>query len=124
MAYNVNVTSPGINLTLEYNATIVEGAQGPKGDIGPQGIQGPQGETGLTGPGVASGGTTGQILVKLSDNDYDTGWIDSPNDRVIISEEAPQVARSGDEWFNPTNQILSVYTDLGWVQISADDLQF
>ena len=30
------------------------------------------------GPGVAPGGTTGQILAKASDEDYDTEWIDQP----------------------------------------------
>ena len=27
-----------------------------------------------SGPGIPSGGTTGQALTKLSDSDYDTGW--------------------------------------------------
>ena len=61
------------------------GAQGPKGDTGPQGEQGPpgpagqdgaQGPQGPAGPGVAAGGTTGQVLVKSSDADYDTEWAD------------------------------------------------
>jgi len=32
------------------------------------------GITGPPGPGVATGGTTGQVNVKLSDDDFDTGW--------------------------------------------------
>lgn len=39
-----------------------------------QGIQGIQGETGATGAGIASGGTTGQALVKASGDDFDTEW--------------------------------------------------
>ena len=30
---------------------------------------------GIVGPGVATGGTTGQFLVKLSNADFDTGWL-------------------------------------------------
>ena len=44
---------------------------GPAGPTGPQGIQGIQG---VPGPGVAAGGTTGQVLKKLSSANYDTGW--------------------------------------------------
>ena len=35
------------------------------------GTQGPKGDTGW---GVSEGGTTGQVLVKNSDTDYDTSW--------------------------------------------------
>ena len=66
-----------------------DGAQGPQGipgnpgADGSQGIQGPQGNPGTNGadgaqgpagPGVAAGGTTGQVLAKTSDTDYATGW--------------------------------------------------
>ncbi|CAB4151960.1 hypothetical protein UFOVP583_44 [uncultured Caudovirales phage] len=44
------------------------------GPAGPTGPQGPQGIQGVPGQGVASGGTTGQVLKKLSGADYDTGW--------------------------------------------------
>ena len=63
------------------------GLQGPKGDTGAQGIQGIKGDTGAqgiqgvqgpAGPGVASGGTTDQILAKNSGTDYDTKWITPP----------------------------------------------
>lgn len=52
-----------------------QGIQGIQGEQGPQGIQGPQGETGPAGVGIASGGTTGQVLAKASDSDYDTEWV-------------------------------------------------
>jgi hypothetical protein len=57
-----------------------EGPEGPEGAIGPQGIQGIQGvegPQGIAGVGVAIGGTTGQVLTKVSDNDYDTFWEDA-----------------------------------------------
>ena len=52
------------------------------------GLQGPAGATGATGPqgdpgeGVPSGGTTGQLLAKNSNTNYDTEWIDPPNSAV------------------------------------------
>lgn len=45
-----------------------------QGVPGPEGPQGAQGEQGSPGEGVASGGTTGQALLKKSDADYDTQW--------------------------------------------------
>lgn len=38
-----------------------------------------KGDKGDTGEGVVSGGTTGQILAKKSNTDYDTEWIDAPS---------------------------------------------
>jgi hypothetical protein len=45
-------------------------AKGDQGDQGIQGIQGP------AGSGVPSGGTTGQVITKLSATDYDADWQD------------------------------------------------
>lgn len=67
-----------------------EGPQGIQGETGPAGPQGEQGEPGPAGPagadgvdgqdgeGVPAGGTTGQILAKNSNTDFDTEWIDAP----------------------------------------------
>ena len=52
------------------------GEQGPAGVPGPAGEQGPAGVPGPAGPGVATGGTTGQVLAKKSNANYDTEWID------------------------------------------------
>lgn len=52
------------------------GPAGPTGEQGPAGETGPKGEQGPAGPGVAAGGTTGQKLVKKTDTDYDTEWVD------------------------------------------------
>lgn len=49
------------------------GEQGLKGDTGDQG---PQGLPGPTGPGVPVGGTIGQVLSKIGNGDYETGWKD------------------------------------------------
>lgn len=48
--------------------------------VGPQGLTGPAGTTGATGatgPGVAAGGTTGQVLAKVDGTDYNTYWTSS-----------------------------------------------
>lgn len=58
---NANVTNSGDETNVILNFTI------PRGDTGP------------TGPGVATGGTTGQILAKKSNANFDTEWIDVPN---------------------------------------------
>ena len=59
------------------------GASGPMSIAitppGPQGEPGPAGPTGPAGPqgdGVPDGGTTGQVLSKLTDEDQDTLWVD------------------------------------------------
>lgn len=59
-----------------------KGDKGDKGDTGAQGTQGIQGNTGADGatgadgPGVAAGGTTGQILRKVDGTDFNTEWDD------------------------------------------------
>jgi len=47
------------------------GATGAKGDTGAQGVPGLKGDPGI---GIATGGSLGQVLMKLSGTDYDTGW--------------------------------------------------
>lgn len=56
------------------------GEQGPQGEKGAKGERGPQGASGvgfrgLPGQGVAAGGTTGEVLAKASNDDYDTEWV-------------------------------------------------
>ena len=100
----------------ERGLTGDTGPQGPKGDTGetgpqgPQGIQGPQGLQGETGPkgdkgepgkGVAPGGTTGQMLVKATDSDYDTEWVNPPqtveiDPTLTVSGAAADAKATGD----------------------------
>lgn len=56
---------------IEAHKDELKGDTGATGPQGPQGIQGPKGDT---GEGVAAGGTTGQVLIKSSDANYDTEW--------------------------------------------------
>lgn len=63
------------------------GPQGVQGEQGIQGLQGIQGVQGSAGPGVASGGTMHQVLLKASDNDYDTTWDSLPSLTLIFQNQ-------------------------------------
>lgn len=52
---------------------IHAGATGPAGANGANGTNGADGADGV---GVPAGGTTGQVLAKTTNTDYDTGWVD------------------------------------------------
>ena len=74
------------------------GATGPTGPTGPQGETGPQGDP---GEGVAPGGTTGQMLVKATDADYDTEWANPPqtveiDPTLTVSGAAADAKATGD----------------------------
>ena len=60
------------NFTIPRGTTGTTGATGAQGDIGPTGATGPQGPTGY---GVVAGGSSGYVLAKASNTDYDTEWI-------------------------------------------------
>ena len=67
------------------------GPQGPAGSDGATGATGSDGADGADGVGVIAGGTTGQILAKASNTDYDTEWVtQTEQDAYIIacSDEA------------------------------------
>jgi hypothetical protein len=66
---SASVVNSGTSSAAVFDFTI------PKGDTGATGATGPQGPTGATGAGVVAGGTTGQVLAKASNTDYDTSWI-------------------------------------------------
>ena len=67
------------------------GPQGPAGSDGATGATGSDGADGADGVGVITGGTTGQILAKASNTDYDTEWVTQTEQDVYIiacSDEA------------------------------------
>ena len=105
---NASVTNSGDETNVVLNFTI------PRGNPGPTGKQGPAGATGPTGPGVATGGTTGQVLAKKSNANYDTEWIDNSDGGSTVSVNVGKtttgepgtnasVTNSGDE----TNVVLN-----------------
>jgi hypothetical protein len=92
----------------------ISGVAGPEGPTGPTGATGPAGPTGDTGVVISettpsstdvlwldsdeeaevpvpTGGTTGQVLAKSSNDDYDTEWADLPEEVVPTGGTAGQV---------------------------------
>lgn len=59
-----------LRVTLTDGSTLktTKEVKGPKGDQGPQGLRGSNGN------GVVVGGSTGQVLAKTSNIDYDVQW--------------------------------------------------
>jgi hypothetical protein len=64
------------NLAPSVPSVIVSLTQVMYTQVGPTGPTGATGDTGPTGAGLPAGGTTGQFLVKASDNDYDYEWLE------------------------------------------------
>jgi hypothetical protein len=80
---NLVVTPPTTQIV-----TIDRGLAGPAGPAGPAGATGPQGPTGATGAGVIVGGTTGQVLAKASNTNYDTVWVNQDGNGTVTSVAA------------------------------------
>jgi hypothetical protein len=106
------------------------GATGPAGSTGPAGAQGPKGDKGDTGtagtagaagPGVAAGGTTGQVLAKTSSTDYATGWTTSG--LVLRGSVPPTVDGAiGDLYLNTSSGVLYLFVagiPAHWVSIGS-----
>ena len=72
---SAGVWGDGVSIIGSDGATGATGAAGP---TGPKGDTGNTGPTGATGPGVAAGGTAGQVLAKINGTDYNTEWIAPP----------------------------------------------
>jgi hypothetical protein len=68
------VAETGSTLSVTTVATSPAVLSMALGVPGPQGNQGEPGQNGTNGQGVAAGGLVNQVLVKLSNDDYDTGW--------------------------------------------------
>lgn len=67
----------------------IQGTQGAQGPQGPKGDQGDQGEVGPIGPSgwdVPIGGLEGQVLKKLSDDDYDADWEDQADGIISLTK--------------------------------------
>lgn len=68
--YLISKDDEGNTFSIPHVAVLLVASQSWY-DVGPMGAQGPKGDTGW---GVPEEGTTGQVLVKNSDTDYDTSW--------------------------------------------------
>jgi hypothetical protein len=94
-----------LDLTLEPGSVGPAGQQGQTGLTGQTGQAGP---TGQTGAGVASGGSTGQALVKASNSSYDTAWTTLVlGDRYLTTSTTSLTIDNG-------NKTLTVSTGLAY----------
>jgi hypothetical protein len=96
-AYQVAQLNGFTGTEAEWLASL-EGPQGPAGaDSTVPGPEGPAGATGPAGPGVAAGGTAGQILSKVDGTDYNTTWIDNfaPNVEVYAKNQTASTMYKG-----------------------------
>ena len=82
--------------------TSIVGPQGIQGIDGPQGPQGVQGDPGAAGAGVPTGGTTGQVLKKVSATDYDTFWDTGGGggSTLEVSPTEPVAPATGTGWLD------------------------
>jgi hypothetical protein len=116
------ITTSGLtgSLTINSNNGTNSGSiriQGQNADLNitPNGT-GRVNVSGQRFPGTA--GAVGRILRMGAANSIE--W----SEQVTISENEPQNPYVGQEWLNPTTQILKVYAASGWVQVTADDGQY
>jgi hypothetical protein len=74
--------------------------------------------TAVAGPGVAAGGTDGQVLTKTSSTDYATAWEDIPESAgIVASATAPEDTNS--IWFNTETGVSYIYYDDFWTSIAG-----
>jgi hypothetical protein len=80
-------------------------------------------EIGSAAPGVALGGVTGQVLAKVSDDDFDTAWIDliggGGSAEVAVQPTAPTGMDEGALWYNTTTGKMLIFYDDFWVEIAS-----
>lgn len=106
---------PGSDATASYaNGVFSFGI--PTGPRGETGSQGP------AGPGIAAGGTTGQVLKKKSDSDYDTEWSDDASGVQI--DDTAGIGDTGVTWSaNKSATGLSVKYEKPFGGIPATDME-
>jgi hypothetical protein len=113
---------PGEAAAIGYTGSV-----GDFGYTGSRGLIGYTGSQGDIGTGVPDGGTTGQILSKVSDDDYDTAWSD-PSSELDLSAVAQDIIPSANVTYDIGSTSLrfrDIYLanstiHLGSQQISAD----
>lgn len=112
----VDASIVGGHLILEQadgdtiDAGQVVGATGATGPTGPAGSTGPAGATGATGaagPGVASGGSAGQILTKVDGTEYNTQWTALANSGLVVTN-TNAVVKTVNEAFTTINGATGV----------------
>lgn len=95
MAYEPKTWVNGEKITAEDMNHLEQGVANEQvGPEGPQGVPGRDGRDGRDGEGVPPGGTTGQMLMKASDADFDTQWADPPEGGGGVTGTVP-ITRGG-----------------------------
>jgi len=74
---SATVTNVGTSGAAVFDFAIPRGDVGATGSTGATGSVGPAGADGADGEGVPVGGTTGQVLTKVDNTDYNTSWQDA-----------------------------------------------
>lgn len=105
--FDGNPGTPGEpGYTPQKNVDYFDGDKGLKGDKGDSGV------------GIATGGTTNQVLKKNSNTDYDTIWGDGANALVIVSPDEPAGVPVGTLWLDtdatpsPSSYTLPIGKDM------------
>lgn len=80
------------------------------------------GSKGDPGPGVADGGVTGQILVKKSDEDYDTEWVEIPTSVNVVQEEG-QSTEDVMSQKAVTDSVTDIRSDISEISSSIETIQ-
>lgn len=120
---------------------LIVGPPGPPGPQGPPGADGtvsfdeltPAQRESLRGEGVPAGGTTGQVLAKSSNTDYDTEWVDQSGggggttdyDDLTNKPSINGTTLSGNKTtaeLGLTSPVQSVNNKTGAVVLSASDV--
>ena len=119
---NVGTSSAAVfNFGIPQGAQGIQGIQGIQGATGATGATGAKGDTGATGAtgaGVATGGTTGQVLAKSSNADYATNWITPSTGTVTSVVGTAPISSSGGT--APTISIAQATTNTNGYLTSAD----
>jgi len=111
-------------------ATGPQGPTGPAGADGATGPQGPTGATGATGPqgasgpqgdpgeGVPVGGTTGQVLAKSSNTDFDTEWVDQTGGGSVAGSDTQLQFNDGGVAGADENLVFNKISDSLGIQVT------
>ena len=112
---NASVTNAG-SINDAYLQFVIprgdQGIQGATGATGATGPTGPQGPQGIPGVGIPAGGTTGQILYKVSNTNYDVNWENVP----VIGVTSFQTSLSG---LTPSTSITGAVTLAGTLGVAS-----
>ena len=68
---------------------------------------------------IPTGGTTGQILTKDSEDNYDISWQDLPESSGVVTSATPP-ENTNSIWFNTETGLTYIYYDSYWTSISGN----